>query len=404
MTQAPRRVCVVTGARSDYGIMRWLIQDMRADPGLRCDVVATGAHFAPEFGMTYKAIEADGLPIARRVEIQLASDSAAGMVKSTGLALVSFADVFADLDPDVVVVLGDRYEIAAVAMAAFLSGVPLAHISGGEKTEGAVDDALRHIVTKCARYHFVAAQEYRRRVIQLGEPPENVFDVGDPGVDNIHRLPLLDGQETAARIGRDPARPYFLVTYHPATSEAVSQTAGMQALLDALDRFPDQDVVLTLPNADAGAREIAAMARDYAAARPDRVAISASLGQLLYLSAMRHCTAVVGNSSSGVVEAPAMKRPTVDIGSRQTGRLMADSILRCPPDEASIHAALTRAVSPEFQAHVLRTRSVYGDADASRRIHALLKTLDLTRGAAKSFFDLPVPDFPDPPEAGPGAS
>lgn len=385
------KVCVVTGGRAEYGLLRWLIQDLSEDPAIVCQIVATGAHLVPEAGMTYRAIEGDGFTISRKVEMQLASDTAVGMAKSTGLAMLGFADAFSDLAPDVIILLGDRYEITAAALAAYLMGIPVGHISGGEKTEGAVDDALRHIITKASRLHFVSAEEYRRRVEQLGEAPETIFNVGSPGVDAIHRLPLLDKAETFRRLGISEERPFLLVTYHPVTTDGRQSIDGMRALLAALDRFPDHTVVMTRPNLDAGAREIGAVAEDYAAARPGRVALFTSLGQVLYLSAMRECVAVVGNSSSGIVEAPAMRRPTIDIGTRQKGRLKAASIIECAPEAEAITEAIRRALSPDFAAVVREAPLLYGDADMSRQIHAILKRFDFSHLAPKVFHDLPAP-------------
>ena len=320
----PRKICVVTGSRAEYGILRWLIQELADDASVTLQLVATGMHLVPEFGLTFQAIETDGFRIDRKVEMMLSSDTAVGMVKSVGLGVLGFADVFADLAPDAVVVLGDRFEMLAVAQAAFLSGISVAHISGGEVTEGAIDDSIRHAITKLSRYHFVAAESYRRRVIQLGEDPACVFNVGDPGLDNVERLGLLDRQAMARETELDPDRPFFLVTYHPVTTGRQSPVADMQTLLDALAHFPSHQVLVTKPNADAGGRQLGRMIDDCLARHPDRFVVATSLGQLRYLSAMRHCAAVVGNSSSGIVEAPALKRPTVNVGPRQDGRLKAD--------------------------------------------------------------------------------
>lgn len=386
--RSPRKIAVVSSTRADYGILRWLIADMMEDPEVECSLLVTGSHLVPEMGMTIKAIEADGLRVARRIEIQLASDSKAGMAKSAGLAMLSFSDVLQDVDPDIVVVLGDRYEIAAISLAAFLLGIPVGHISGGEKTSGAIDDSLRHMISKASCFHFVASEEYRRRVIQLGEQPDTVFNVGDPGLDNFHRLPLLDRAETARRLGFPDGQPYFLVTYHPATSEDVDQEAVMAAMLDELDRCADYHVVLTMPNTDAGSRKLALMAQEFAAARKGRVHLSPSLGQLLYLSAMTHCAAVIGNSSSGIVEAPALRKPTVNIGRRQEGRLKAACIIDCEGTSAAIRNAIERALSKEFSESLRDMVSLYGDMDASRRIHQHLRDADLTGGIVKDFYDI----------------
>ncbi len=383
-----RRICVVTGSRAEYGILYWLIRSLADDPEMQLQLVATGTHLVPEFGLTYKAIESDGFQIDRKIEMMVSSDTPVGMAKSVGLGVLGFADAFEDLAPDAVVILGDRFEMLAVAQAAFLTGFPIAHISGGEVTEGAIDDAIRHAITKLSRYHFVAAEPYRRRVIQLGEHPSTVFNVGDPGLDNVARLPLLDREPICMQVKLDPRRPFFLVTYHPLTTGGTDPATGMGELLRALDGCADHDVLITKPNADAGGRLLSTMVDEYAARRPGQVAAATSLGQLKYLSAMKHCAAVVGNSSSGIVEAPALKRPTVNVGPRQDGRLKADSIIDCAAESAAISSALRRAVSAEFQHRAAGAVSLYGASDASTRIHGLLKALDLTRHCAKHFHDV----------------
>lgn len=388
MSKAGRHICVVTGGRAEYGLLRWLIKDLKDDPALRCSIIATGAHLVPEAGLTYRAIEADGFSIDRRLEIQLASDTGTGMAKSTGLGMLAFADAFSDLAPDLVMLLGDRYEIAAAAFSAYLMGIPVGHISGGEKTEGAVDDAIRHIITKCSRLHFVAAEAYRERVLQLGEEPETVFNVGDPGIDNIHRLPLLGKEETCERLGLPPEVPFLLVTYHPVTADERESRAGMAELIHALERVEGVNIVLTRPNLDAGAREVGAMADAFAEKFRDRVRISTSLGQLLYLSAMRHCAAVVGNSSSGIVEAPAMRVPTIDIGKRQKGRLKAATIIEAEPRVDDILAAIRKAMSPDFRSTLKSAELLYGDADASRQICRIVSTIELEKFRPKQFQDL----------------
>jgi UDP-N-acetylglucosamine 2-epimerase (non-hydrolysing)/GDP/UDP-N,N'-diacetylbacillosamine 2-epimerase (hydrolysing) len=383
-----RRICVITGSRAEYGILQRLIRAIADDPELELQLVATGSHLVPEFGLTYRAIEADGFAIDRKIEIHLASDTALGMAKSVGLGILGFADALDALAPDVVVITGDRFEMLAAAQAAFLTGIAVAHISGGEVTEGAIDDAIRHAITKLAHYHFVAAEPYRRRVIQLGEQPSTVFNVGDPALDNIALLPLLDRESLGRETGIDPRRPYFLVTYHPVTVGGEDPALGMGALISALDGRADHDVLITKPNVDAGGRMLSAMVDAFGAQRPGRVVAATSLGQLHYLSAMKHCAAVVGNSSSGIVEAPALKRPTVNIGPRQHGRLKADSIIDCAPTAPAIADALQRAISREFQAALAGVVSLYGGCDATARIHGLLKQLDLTRHRAKRFHDV----------------
>jgi UDP-hydrolysing UDP-N-acetyl-D-glucosamine 2-epimerase len=387
-TNPPRRVCVITGSRAEYGLLYWLLREIGADSRLALQIIATGAHLSPEFGLTYRAIEEDGLHIDRRIEMLLSSDTAIGISKAVGLGVIGFADAFADLNPDIVVVLGDRFEVLAAAEAALFAGIPIAHISGGEVTQGAIDDVIRHCITKMSRYHFVAAEEYRRRAIQLGESPESVFNVGDPGLDNIVRLNLMDRKELSASLDFDLTSPFLLATYHPVTTGTRDPQLGMRALLAALDAFRTHSVILTKPNADAGARGLTRMLEEYTAAQPHRAKLFTSLGQVRYLSAMRYCAAVVGNSSSGIVEAPAMGKPTVNIGLRQHGRLKASSVIDCSEDTEAITSALHKALSPDFGAYAANTTSLYGNCSASTQITDRLATLDVQRNFAKPFHDL----------------
>lgn len=384
-----RKICIVTGSRAEYGLLYWLMKEIQADPALQLQIIATGMHLSPEFGLTYQAIEADGFAIDAKVEMLLSSDTAVGIAKSMGLGLIGFADALARLKPDILVVLGDRFEILAASQAALVANIPIAHISGGEITEGAIDDSIRHAISKLSNFHFVAAESYRKRVIQMGESPEQVVNCGDPGLDNFERLKLLSKKELEESLGFQLSTPTFLVTYHPATLGHVAPEKGMEELIKALDRFPQAKVILTKPNADTGGRVLSRMVDAYAAANPERVFAATSLGQLRYLSAMRHCDAVVGNSSSGIVEAPAIKKPTVNIGNRQKGRLMAESIINCREDADEIAQAITLALSDEFRRKLAKTESLYGNCDASAQIKRYLKEVSLGSSSAKHFYDLP---------------
>lgn len=383
-----RRICVVTGTRAEYGLLRWVMQDIQNDPELELQIVATGAHLSPEFGLTYKAIEGDGFTIDDRVEMLLSSDTYVGMSKSTGLGLIGFADAYLRLNPDVVLVLGDRFEILAAAAAAMLQRIPLAHIAGGEVTEGAVDESIRHAITKMASFHFTAAEPYRERVIRMGEEPWRVVNTGATGLDSLRRLPLISKTELEAALDFQFNGPMLLVTYHPATLGKLAPGDALQELLRALERFREGSVLFTMPNADPGGRLLAKMITEYAAARPGRVKAVTSLGQLNYLSAMNACDAVVGNSSSGIIEAPSLRKPTANIGPRQDGRLRATSIIDCAEEEEAIAAALERALSQEFRALAAQTHSPYGGGDASAQIVAYLKNADLV--SPKRFYDPPI--------------
>lgn len=382
-----RTICVVTGTRADYGLLQWVMDGIRRDPELRLQVVATGMHLSPEFGMTYREIEADGFAIDRKLEILTGDDTPVGITKAVGRGVIAFADAFAELRPDIVVVLGDRFEILAAATAALIAGLPLAHLHGGEITEGAFDDAIRHAVTKMSHLHFVAAEPYRQRVIQLGEAPERVFLTGGLGVDTIRKTRRLDRAELEAALDFKFGKKNLLVTFHPVTLEKDTAPAQMAELLKALDSLADTSLILTLPNADTGSRVLIRMIEDFTANRPHARAYT-SLGQLRYLSCLAEVDGVVGNSSSGLAEAPSFRKGSINIGDRQRGRLKAASVIDCAPDCASIQAALGKLYSSEFQASLADVRNPYGEGGASEQVVDVLKRFDLCGLAKKSFYDL----------------
>jgi UDP-N-acetylglucosamine 2-epimerase (non-hydrolysing)/GDP/UDP-N,N'-diacetylbacillosamine 2-epimerase (hydrolysing) len=384
-----RKILVVTGTRAEYGLLKWLIREIADDPGLVLQVAATGMHLSPEFGLTYREIEADGFMVDEKVECLLSSDTETGISKAMGLAMIGFADALTRLAPDVMVVLGDRFEILSAVVAAMNARIPVAHIHGGEATEGLVDEAIRHAVTKMAHFHFTAAEPYRRRVIQLGEDPKRVFNVGAPGLDAIRNVTLLDRRELAASLEATIGAPLFVVTYHPVTLEEQGPEVAMKALFAALDTFPDATILFTMPNADAAGRTIGSMIRAYASERRDRVVARTSLGQQRYFSALALADAVVGNSSSGIIEAPAFGVPTVNIGDRQRGRLRAASVIDCEATDERIAAAIAKALTPEMRAVAARKVSPYGHGETAVRIKETLKAVDLGAAVMKRFYDLP---------------
>lgn len=386
-----RRICVVTGTRADYGLLRWVMQGIKDDPLLELQTLVTGMHLSPEFGLTYREIERDGFSIDCKVEMLTSSDTPVGIAKSMGLGLIGFADALAGLRPDLLLVLGDRFEIFASVAAALVARLPVAHLHGGETTEGAFDEAIRHSITKMSHLHFVAAEEYRRRVIQLGERPDTVHLVGGLGIDNIRRLALLDRAALEASLDFQLGARNLLVTFHPATLEGASSREQMAELLVALDSLPDTHLIFTLPNADTDSRVLIEMVEHYVAARPN-VRAYTSLGQLRYLSCIAQVDGVVGNSSSGLTEVPTFRKGTVNIGDRQRGRLQARSVINCQPTRASISAALQQLYSAEFQSTLPGTRSPYGDGGASDRVVAILRQCRLEGLAKKPFFDLPLPE------------
>lgn len=385
-----RRVCIVTGTRAEYGLLRWVIQGVREAPGLTLQLLVTGTHLSPEFGLTYREIEADGFAIDARVEMLVSADTATGTAKSMGLGLIGLGDAFDRLQPHLVVLLGDRFEVLAAASAALVAGIPVAHLHGGETTEGAFDEAIRHAVTKMSHLHFVAAEDYRRRVIQLGEQPDRVHLVGGLGIDAILRTPLLDRQALEASLGVPLADRNLLVTFHPVTLEQQSSEQQMAELLAALEPLDDTRLIFTMPNADTGSRVLRQMVDAFVATHPNASAY-ASLGQLRYLSCLKLVDGVVGNSSSGLAEAPSLGVGTVNIGDRQRGRLKADSVIDCQPERSAILAAIRRLHDPDFRRVVAGAVNPYGHGGASEKIVQVLQNVPLEGIVKKSFHNLPVP-------------
>lgn len=381
-----RRICVITGTRADYGLLRWVMQGIKDDPELVLQVVATGMHLSPEFGLTYQAIEKDGFSIDRKLEMLVSSDSTVGIAKSMGLGLIGFADALSELRPDLLVVVGDRFEIFSAVAAALVARIPVAHLHGGETTEGAFDEALRHSITKMSHLHFVATEEYRQRVIQLGEQPERVFLVGGLGIDNIRRLKLLDRAELEASLDFKLGPRNLLITFHPVTLESATAAGQMEELLAALEALPDTHLIFTMPNADADGRLLIRMVEQFVAKHANARAYS-SLGQLRYLSCIAHVDGVIGNSSSGLLEAPSFIKGTINIGDRQRGRVQAASVINCEPERHSIAASLDKLYSLEFQASLRLVSNPYGEGGASEKVVSALKNQDLNHIVKKVFHD-----------------
>lgn len=383
-----RKIAVVTGTRAEYGLLYWLMKEIQTDEDLELQVVVTGMHLAPEFGWTYRVIEEDGFTIDAKVEMLLASDTPVAVTKSLGLGTIGFADAFDKLHPDIVVVLGDRYEILAAAQAALVARIPLAHIHGGETTEGVIDEAIRHSVTKMAHLHFVAAEQYRQRVIQLGEHPSRVFNVGAPGLEHIRRMTLLSREQLEAELGIGLRKPVFLVTFHPVTLSSASPAIAMKELLAALDMFPEASIIFTKTNSDPNGRVINELVDEYVRHHPDRTAAFESLGQQRYLSVMKEADVIIGNSSSGLIEAPALDKPTVNIGPRQQGRLRASSVVDCAESKDAIVESIRKVLSEDFQSMLSHVVSPYGDGEVALRIKEVLKTFDLSGILIKQFHDV----------------
>jgi GDP/UDP-N,N'-diacetylbacillosamine 2-epimerase (hydrolysing) len=362
-----KRICIVTATRAEYGLLKPIIEKLMGVPDYDVRIVATGAHLSPEFGLTYRAIEQDGFTIDEKIEILLSSDTPAAISKSMGLALISFAEYFVRLKPDMLMVLGDRYETLAVSIAAMNQRIPIAHLHGGEITEGAIDDNIRHAITKLSHLHFTSTQEYRRRVIQLGEQPDRVFCVGAIGVENVLKEKLLTKNELEESIRFILDRPYAIVTFHPVTLEDNSAAEQFQELLSALRNYPDMKFIFTKANADVSGRVINQMIDTFVKEEKNTIAFD-SLGLTRYLSALKYCTMVIGNSSSGILEAPSFGIPTINIGDRQKGRLQADSVINCKPMSDEIIAAMRLALSNEFKDKARHTINPYGDGNTSAKI------------------------------------
>lgn len=382
-----KKICVTTGSRAEFGLMRWLMEAISASPDLALQVIATGAHLSSEFGLTYREIEAAGFRIDRKVDMLLSSDSSVGVTKSIGLATIGFADALEDLKPDLVVVLGDRYEILAAATAATIAHVPIAHLHGGEKTEGAIDDAIRHAITKMSHLHFVAAEDYRKRVIQLGEDPSRVHLVGALGIDSILRLELLSREALEDSLGFRLGQSNLLVTFHPETLLPGMAERHTRELLDALASIEETHIVFTLPNADTEGRKIARMIEDFAEAHEHAKAFK-SLGQLRYLSLVALVDAVVGNSSSGIIEVPSLKTATVNIGERQKGRIRASSVVDCEPVRDDILAAIASTRDPGYRQALAAVINPYGSGGASEAIAKIIERADLSSLMRKQFYDI----------------
>lgn len=378
MKSLRRKICVITGTRAEYGLLYWLMKEIQQDEDLELQLVVTGMHLSPEFGFTYKQIELDGFVIDEKVEILLSSDTTVGVAKSMGLATIGFADAFERLKPDILVILGDRFEMLAAAQTALIMQLPIVHLHGGELTFGAYDDSIRHSITKMASWHFVSTESHRKRVIQLGELPEHVWNVGALGIENILKIPLLSRAELCRELNLDDRIPFFLFTYHPETN---GNANGIYPLLSALSRYPDVHLIFTKANADNGGRIINEAIEQFVLKYPNAYLFE-SLGQLRYLSAVKHAELVIGNSSSGLIEVPYLHTPTVNCGNRQLGRESPSSVIQTSVDELSIFEAIETA--KKFQGPY---EQIFGDGDVSKEIIKQIKNFP-SQTIQKEFYDL----------------
>ena len=387
MVKIRRKICIVTGARSEYGLLRWIIDYLDKSDNFDLILIVTGMHLSQEFGLTIKEIEKDGYKITDKVEVLLSSDTSTSICKSIGLGLIGFADKFDLYKPDLLLLLGDRYEIFSAAVTAMVCCIPIAHIHGGENTYGAIDESFRHGITKMSHYHFVAAEEYRKRVIQLGENPQRVFNVGGLGIDNIKKLNLLTKDQLQKCIDFKFGIKNLLVTFHPVTLEENSSQKQIEFLLGALKEFPEINLIFTMSNADTNSRIINKLIKQFCIDRKNACYYK-SLGQLNYLSCLKYCDGVLGNSSSGLIEVPSFKKGTINIGDRQVGRLRAKSVIDCGTSKNEIIKAINFLYSNEFQENLNNIENPYGKGGASHLIINKLEELDFKAVLKKKFYDL----------------
>jgi GDP/UDP-N,N'-diacetylbacillosamine 2-epimerase (hydrolysing) len=381
-----RKICIITGSRAEYGLLSFLMKEINGSHKLTLQIIATGSHLSSEFGLTYKNIEEDGFVINEKIEMLVSSDTSIGVSKSVGLGIIGFADVFEKLKPDIVVILGDRFEIFAAAQAALIARIPLAHLHGGETTEGAIDEAFRHSITKMSHIHFTSTEIYRQRVIQLGEDPSSVFNFGAIAIDGIRKLKLWNREELEKNLGFCFKKKNLLVTFHPVTLEDRTAGSQFQELLKVLSKLSDTFIIFTMPNADTGGRIIREMIKDYLRTHSANSIAFESLGQLRYFSIMSQVDAVIGNSSSGLIEAPSFKIGTINIGDRQKGRIKALSVIDCEPVQISIEIALQHLYSNNFQELLRTVINPYNGDRVAKKIMHVLEEYPLENILKKHFF------------------
>lgn len=382
------KICVATGTRAEYGLLKPLMAAIKNEPNCELFVLVTGAHLSPEFGLTYKIIEEDGFFISKKVEMLLSADTPTSIVKSMGIGMVGYADALHELQPDCIIILGDRYEMLSVASAALIFNIPIIHIHGGEVTEGAYDDAIRHSITKMSHLHFASTEEYKNRIIQLGENPEYIYNVGAIGLDNIKNLKLLAKEELEDVLGIKFKKYNYQVTFHPSTLDIDTPESQFGVLLNAIDKQEDSFFIFTKSNADTGGRIINKMIEDYVKNNQHKAAAFTSLGNLKFLSLVKNCNAIIGNSSSGILEAPSLKTATINIGNRQKGRIQAESVVNVEVCENEINQAFEKIKSPQYQMLLQNVENPYGAGNSTGKIIQAIKNIDLKNFKNKKFHDL----------------
>jgi len=383
-----KNVCIITGTRAEYGLLKPLIDEFINDDFFEVQIIATGMHLSPEFGLTYKDIEKDGLKIDEKIEILLSSDTPIGISKAMGLGMISFSEAYERLKPDLLIGLGDRFELFSGVATAMICRIPVAHLHGGEATEGLIDESIRHAITKMSQIHFTSTKEYRKRVIQLGENPNRVFHVGAIGLESANQLKLLDKKTLEKELNFRFGKKNMIVTYHPVTLEKLTAKEQFNELLCALDEFKEINIIFTKANADTGGRIINFLIDKYVENNKNRAKAFISLGQLKYLSTLKFVDVMVGNSSSGIIEMPSFKNATINIGDRQKGRIKAESIIDCYPQKKDIVDAIDKVFSGEFKEKLKIVKNPYYKKGTAARIKNILKKIDLASILKKEFFDL----------------
>jgi GDP/UDP-N,N'-diacetylbacillosamine 2-epimerase (hydrolysing) len=385
-----KKICIFTGTRAEYGLLKPLIDELIPEESVHLQLIITGMHLSPEFGYTFDEIDTYGIDEFEKVEILLSSDSPVGVSKAMGLGMISFAETLQRFRPDLLIGLGDRFELLSVVAAATVLSIPVAHLHGGELTEGAIDESFRHAITKMSHFHFASTEVYKNRIMQMGENPEYVFNVGAIGLDNLKTMDLLSKEKLEKEIGFKITENTALVTFHPVTTEPNSAQLQFSELLKALSEIDDFRVIFTKPNADASGRAIIKLIDDYVRVNPDHAISFFSMGHLKYLSVLKYVSYVIGNSSSGIIEAPSLKTLTVNIGDRQKGRVKAESIIDCNPVSKDIKTAIEKASEPELKMNLNIFKNPYeiSDGFTSKRIKEIILSASNIGLTKKKFFDL----------------
>ncbi|KIA89124.1 UDP-N-acetylglucosamine 2-epimerase [Kaistella jeonii] len=382
------KITIATGTRAEYGLLKPLLTAIKKEPNWLLQILVTGAHLSPEFGLTYNEIEKDGFVIDKKVEMLLSADTPASVVKSMGLGMIGFADALQDLKPDLLIILGDRYEMLSLASAALIFNIPIVHLHGGEITEGAYDDAIRHSITKMSHLHFASTDDYQNRIIQLGENPQNVYNVGAIGLDSVKNLELLSRESLEKDLDIQFKKYNYQITFHPSTLDIETPEKQFEILLKAIDQQQDSFFIFTKSNADSGGRIINQMIDSYVAKNKDKAKAFSSLGNLRFLSVVKMCDAIVGNSSSGILEAPSLQTPTINIGDRQKGRIQAKSVINVKVDGSEILEAFKKVRLKDLNSETIRFFNPYGDGNTTEKIIKILRSVDLKNFRTKQFHDL----------------